>query len=554
MLCQLNIRHFALIDQLELNFSQGFSVISGETGAGKSILVDALTLLAGGRGDSGLVAQGAEQAELTGAFDLSERADVQGWLADQALAETEPHLIVRRVIPTTGSSRAWINGRPATISQLAELGQHLIDIHGQHEHQRLAQADTQRDLVDQHVPAPLTEAVWAAHGQHRAALQALTDFEQQAGDAALVDLLSFQVRELEDLGLGAEEYAQLTQRQLALSRAGDIDSAVAQALTQLDGDDDHTVRAGLIAAEQALSAVSEIKPSLTEVHSLLAEALVNVDEAIAELERHGPDEDMDPAELAQLDRRLARCVELARKHRCTPDQLPTLTHDLRTRLDGLADQDAQRQRLAAAVQAAEQAWQAAAKTLSTARQKAAQHLAEKTCARLADLGMDQAQLTIEVSPDPRLRLAAHGGDRIAILFSANPGQSPKPLAKVASGGELSRISLALMLVAQAPDRAVSRVFDEVDAGIGGETAEVVGQFLHQVARQGQAFCVTHLAQVAARADHQYQVRKSTSEGRTKITVQALDAKARTQELARMLGDADGPTSLAHAKAMLKQRR
>lgn len=556
MLCQLSIRDFALIDQLELSFAAGFSVISGETGAGKSILVDALTLLAGGRGDSGLVAAGKPQAELSAQFDLSQRPEVLNWLSEQAMDEAEPTLIVRRVMPAQGASRAWINGRPATISQLAELGEQLIEIHGQHEHQLLERSDTQRQLLDQQLDARLPAAVAEAYRSHQAARQALEAFERAAGDAALAEVLAFQVRELEDLALREGEYGELEQRQQQLSRAGDIDAAVALAISRLDdqdGQDHDSARAGLLAAEQALATVADLNPALADIAAMLAEARVNVDEALAELERHGPNEDADPAEQDRIDRRLARCLELARKHRCAVTELPALTDTLRQRLDALGDQDAQRRQLEAAVAAAEQTWDSAAAALSKARSKTAKTLSLATTERLADLGMDQARLAIEVSADAKLRFSQHGQDRIAIQFSANPGQPLKPLSRVASGGELSRVSLALMLVAQQPDQAISRVFDEVDAGIGGETAEVVGRFLHQVAKQGQAFCVTHLAQVAARADHQYQVSKTSSGGQTQISVRPLSQSERAHELARMLGSADARTSLAHAKAMLKKQ-
>lgn len=556
MLRQLSIRDFALIDQLELSFAEGFSVISGETGAGKSILVDALALLAGGRGDSSLVAAGKAQAELSAEFDLTQRPEARQWLADQAMQEAEPSVIVRRIMPAQGASRAWINGRPATISQLAELGEQLIEIHGQHEHQRLERSDTQRHLLDQQLDPKLPAAVSAAHLDHQQARQALAEFERAAGDAALAEVLAFQVRELEDLALREGEYEALEQRQKQLSRAGDIDAAVARAISRLDdqaGQGEDSVRAGLLAAEHALAAVRDLNPALADITAMLAEARVNIDEALAELERHGPNDDADPAEQEQIDRRLARCLELARKHRCLPTELPALTERLRQRLDALANQDAQRRQLEQAVSNAEQSWTTAAAALSKARSKTAEALSQATTARLADLGMDHAQLAIEVSVDAKLQCSPHGQDRIAIQFSANPGQPLKPLSRVASGGELSRVSLALMLVAQRPEQAISRVFDEVDAGIGGETAEVVGRFLHELAKHAQAFCVTHLAQVAARADHQYQVNKTSGGGQTQITVRPLNQSERAQELARMLGNADARTSLAHAKAMLKQK-
>ncbi|MFU8831602.1 MAG: DNA repair protein RecN [Wenzhouxiangella sp.] len=548
MLRALTIRHFAIIESQELDFEPGFTAITGETGAGKSILVDALGLLLGDRADSTLIASNRDQAELSACFDLHGADDARAWLADQAMTEGD-ELIVRRVLSTQGSSRAWINGRSATIGQLAELGAFLVEIHGQHEHQLLERPETQRRLLDQRVSEELVRAVAEQFVDWQAAQQALENFENEAGDPAQLELLRFQCRELDNMAMASGEFEQLEAEQERLSRSDEIRNSAARAALALDQDDGPSVRALLIDAISAIRSVSSLDDHLATIAVMLEEARINVDEAISELERHSEDES-DPERLEQINRRLEKALDLARKHRIQPPALPELAERLGARLDRLDNQDAQRQALIKNLASCEDAWRQAAEKLSAARVEAATALGKEVNRHLTELGMDQATMKITVANHEQVKPGRHGQDRIGIDFSANPGLPLKPLSKVASGGELSRVSLALMIAARPRQGPLVRVFDEVDAGIGGETAHVVGRFLREAAGAGQAFCVTHLAQVAACAEHQFRVHKSSRGSTTGVEVSALNDAERQAEIARMLGSAQSRKSLDHAAEML----
>ncbi len=552
MLRALAIRHFTIIEELELEFGPGFSAITGETGAGKSVLVDALGLLLGSRAETGLIAEGQEQADLSARFDLAPQHEARAWLSDQAMDEGD-ELVVRRVLSRRGSSRAWINGRTATVGQLSELGALLAEIHGQHEHQLLELAEVQRRLVDQQLDPALPEDVTEAFQSWQEARAAQERFEADAGDPSQLELLRFQCDELESLEPGSGEYAELEAEQEKLARADEIRAALASATAALDQDDGPGVRGLLLEAGGALERIRDVDKDLDGIAAMLEEARINVDEALSALERRADIDEGDPERLQTVNQRLERMLELARKHRIRPGELPERTQTLRERLDQLDNQDEQRRSLSEALETALYQWRTRADALSKARQEAAGKLGESVNQRLAELGMDQATLAIRVESDPSAQPARHGQDRLGIEFSANPGQTPRPLGKVASGGELSRVSLALMIAARPQRGPVVRVFDEVDAGIGGETAHVVGEFLRQAADAGQAFCVTHLAQVAARADNQFRVAKKSEGERTRVTIEALDDAARKSEIARMLGDSESRRSLAHAAEMLGNR-
>lgn len=550
MLRFLSIRHFAIIDQVELEFGPGFTVISGETGAGKSILIDALGLLLGDRARAGQVAEGADQADLSAEFDLAEQPVACRWLESQAMEEGG-QLLLRRVLSAEGGSRAWINGRSATIGQLAELGELLIEIHGQHEHQLLARPGMQRAILDRQIDPDALAAVEQAFADWQGARADIEEFERDCGDPAQLELLQFQHRELESLQLQPGEYQAMEQEQERLARSDEIRSCLERTRAALGDESGPNVRDLLRQAGQAIEQVSALDSRLEEIRSLLQEAGINIDEALTGLDRIEQPEDEDPQALDQINRRLEKCLDLARKHRIRPDELPTLADELGARLDRLAHQDERRQELESRLKTAASGWQKAADRLSEQRRQAAAELARRTGDKLAELGMTRASLVVDVRQANRPIPAEHGQDAIEFRFSANAGQSPQPLHKVASGGELSRVSLALMITARPQSERPARVFDEVDAGIGGETAHVVGSFLREAAAGGQAFCVTHLAQVAARADHQFRVIKSEHQGRTTISVERLDLAAREEELARMLGNRQSAGSLAHAREMLE---
>ena len=549
MLRALAIRNFTIISELELRLDPGFSAITGETGAGKSILVDALGLLLGDRAESTLVASGSKQAELSATFSLGHLTAARNWLEEQAMDE-EDELIIRRVLTVDGRSRAWINGRSATISQLAELGANLVEIHGQHEHQLLEKPDTQRRILDQQLDEGLIRPVIDAYTLWRDAHQAMNEFEQDAGDPEQLELLRYQCRELNDLNLAEGEYVDLEGEQERLARSDDIRLASAHALAALDQDDAPSVRGLLQETLAALAQVGEVHHELAEASSMLEEARINIDEAFATIERVGETETGDPERLAEVNQRLERTLDLARKHRVNPEEIPTLTVSLNNRLDRLEHQSERREQLEQKLTAAENAWRSQAETLSQARDEAGRGLAKKAADCLSRLGMEQSRLEFLVTPDSDAPLSAHGFDRISIEFSANPGQPARPLSKVASGGELSRVALALMIATGHRQGPRTRIFDEVDAGVGGETAHSVGQFLRQAAGDGQALCVTHLAQVAACADHQIRVVKHSEDGATSTRIETLDSGGRQREIARMLGSAESEKSLEHAAEML----
>ncbi len=549
MLRALAIRNFAIISELDLKLEPGFTAITGETGAGKSILVDALGLLLGDRAESSLVAPGCKQAELAATFTLEGVPHAREWLEEQAMEEDD-ELLLRRVISADGRSRAWINGRSATIGQLGELGALLVEIHGQHEHQQLEKPDTQRRLLDGEIPPDLVTAVAESFGDWRSAQQELERFEQEAGDPDQLELLRFQCRELDELNLLDGEFDELEKEQERLSRSDDIRLAAGRATAALDQDEAPSVRGLLHEALQELGRVGEFEPRLAEAADMLEEARINVDEAFAMVERVGEEEAGDPERLAEVNRRLQKSLDLARKHRIEPGELPALAVSLGERLDRLEHQGERRGELERAVEAADRTWRQHAEALSKARAEASRSLSARVCECLSELGMDQASLAFQVTPDADSTPTVHGRDRVAIEFSANAGQPPRPLARVASGGELSRVALALMIASGHRQGPHTRIFDEVDAGVGGETAHAVGRFLRQAAGDGQALCVTHLAQVAACADHQLRVIKYSEKGATTTRIEQLGAKARKTEIARMLGSAESSTSLAHAEEML----
>ncbi|MEE4304266.1 MAG: DNA repair protein RecN [Wenzhouxiangella sp.] len=550
MLRHLAIRHFAIVSEVEIDIDPGFTAITGETGAGKSILVDALGLLLGDRAEAGLIAEGHEQAELEAVFSLAESGPARQWLVDQALDEGD-ELILRRVLTSPSGSRAWINGRAATVGQLAELGGLLVEIHGQHEHQQLEKPAVQRRLLDRQVGNEPLESVAAAYERWQEARTALDELESEVGDADQLELLRFQARELSDLALAEGEFESLEQEQERLARSDDIRLAMASAGNALDSDNGPGARSLLHQAIQALDPVREVEPELDETARMLEEARINVDEAMANLERLGSEDEGDPERLAAVNRRLEKSLDLARKHRVQPAELPALTEKLRERLEALENQGERRAELARSLNLTAERWRKAAEGLSQARNAAAKKLSGLVTGRLADLGMDTAKLAFQVEPDEAAEPSPHGMDRVRIGFNANPGQALQPLSKVASGGELSRVALALMIAADGGEAPRTRIFDEVDAGVGGETAHAVGRFLREAAGPGQAMCVTHLAQVAARADHQLRVSKKKGRSATALSVETLDGGAREREIARMLGSADSERSLAHAREMLE---
>ncbi len=551
MLTQLTVRDFAIVEAVELVLGAGLTVVSGETGAGKSLLVDALLLLSGTRADTGVVRAGCERAELSAAFDLDALPAVRAWLTEHDL-DDEDQCLLRRVIRSEGASRAWVNGRPVPAQTLAQLAAQLVEIHGQHEHQALLDRGAQLTLLDR-------------HGRHGAALATVAstahrwrDLERQrkdlgrrgGDDAGHLAHLRHELAELQRHALSAEALADLEQEHHRLAHQGDTLAACAESRRLLD--DEGAALAQLVRARQLMENAAAGDRSLAAVIDLLAAAEVEIRESVQALDRHLDGADLDPDRLSHIDTQLSRLHDLARKHRIAVAQLPE-------RRDALAEELAMAENAGQALAQldAEQAqaladWREAASALARARQDTAARLSSQVTALMAELGMAGGEFRIDLErivddqPDPL------GSERCEFVVSANPGQPLRPLRKVASGGELSRIALAIEVAALGDDPVPTMVFDEVDSGVGGAVAEILGQKLRRLGNHAQVLCVTHLPQVAAQGHQHIRVYKHAAQGQTQTQLDLLDAEARLQEVARMLGGvALTDATYAHARQMLE---
>jgi len=549
MLRSLVISNFTIIDRVELDFEAGFGAITGETGAGKSILIDALGQLLGDRAESALVAEGSRQADLSAEFVLDPAHPALEWLRDQALDDESDCLLLRRVIPADGASRAWINGQQAAIGQLREIGSLLVEIHGQHEHQRLMDSAYQRDWLDREVAGKLLAAVADSARNYREQCKALETLIAEAGGGD-GEMMQYQLAELDRLELGEGEFEQLEIDQRRLASVDELRRGYTLALEALNGEA-QSAAALTNSAQRALEAIADREPGLAEVLEMITTAQVNLDEAGSAVQRLNDKLEIDPERLERVEQRLARTISLARKHGVEPAALPEVHGRLRLRVERMDQFQAEREAAEKQVEAALARWRESAAALHSARERAADELCAKAAGALGELGMPEARLAFDLELDPEAPVSSKGADRVEMLFSANPGQSPRPVKRVASGGELSRLSLALIIAGGEQARGRVRIFDEIDAGIGGETAHSVGRFLKQASTAGQAFCVTHLAQVAARADHQFQVDKQAAGKSTRISIRQLDGDERVAELARMLGSTDSETGRRHAESLLE---
>lgn len=536
MLVSLQVRDFAIVDRIEVEFEPGMTVLTGETGAGKSILVDALGLVLGERGSSKLVRVGARRAEFSAEFDVSGVPVARAWLDEQALDQDDACLL-RRVINADGRSRAFINGNAVPVQHLKTLGEMLIDIHGQHFHQSLGRRSVQRDLLDHYGALQALRAQTAeTFGAWKSLLERLGALQSADADReSRVDLLTFQFQELESLDAQPGEYAELQAEAQRLANSGRLVEGVAEALDVLSENDAGNAAGMLAAAQRALQGLARFDDALAPVAELLDTAGIQVAEAADSLRRYGDSIDMDPARQNLVEQRLDSMQSVARKHRVDPGDLPELRARLGAELDELGHAEERGRELEQQAQESEAAYRGHAQELSRLRRAAARKFATAVTETMAGLGMPGGTFEISLQPLADGAERASGLDDIEFLISANPGQPPMPLSRVASGGELSRMSLSIQVIASDGSTIPTMVFDEVDSGVGGGVAEMVGRRLAEVARDRQVLCVTHLPQVASLANHHIRISKVTDGKATRTGADVLEQEERVDELARMLG-------------------
>ncbi|MDQ5902887.1 MAG: repair protein RecN [Pseudomonadota bacterium] len=548
MLLRLSIRDFVLVDRLELEFSAGFGALTGETGAGKSILVDALAFVLGDRADAGLIRSGCERSEVSAEFEVSALPDVLAWLRENEM-DSDDALILRRTLDAGGRSRVWINGSSSTVQQLREVAEWLVDIHGQHAHQSLLRSDSQRALLDGHAGLSGSSAEVALAWRHwrdaRASLEAAS-----GGVEALQrerEELEWQVGEIEGLAFTQEGWDLLNQEHRRLAHAAGLIEGVQMSLGVL-AEGEGACESQVDAVATRLENLAEYDPALSEVAQLVQSAQTELAEAISALRRYADRAEMDPGRLKAVEQQIESVLACARKLRVTPDALPDLLARARVRLNELGE-SADIAALEKRVAAARGDYEAKAGKLSVARRKAARTLSDEVSSGMQQLALAGGRF--EVALVPVENGAAYGLEQIEFRIAGLAGGEARPLAKVASGGELSRISLAIQVVTSRSAAVPTLVFDEVDVGIGGGVAEVVGRLLAELGRDRQVLCVTHLPQVAARASWQWQVAKGKDAAGVTSRVIALDEGGRVEEIARMLGGVEiTAITRQHAREML----
>lgn len=547
MLRTLSIHDFVIVDAIELDLASGFTVFTGETGAGKSILIDALALALGGRGDASVVREGAARADITAEFAAG--PDAAAWLAEHEFSGDDDTILLRRVIDNAGRSKAYINGIAATATQLRELGELLVDIHGQHAHQSLLKSDAQRLLLDSQ--AGLQEdarAVAAAWKAWRALARQREEIERDARSVLLErERLEWQVGELEKLAPKAGEWDEVNHEYSRLSHAATLIDGAQEALTAISDADDDPMLARLSSLNQKLSRLADIDEALKPVLEVLEPARIQLQEAVYALNDYLGRLELDPRRLQEVEARMGELHAAARKFHVEPETLPGELETLAAQLRQLADAS-DLDALKVQEEKLKLAYMAVAQKLSKARARAAKALGAAVTAAMQDLSMAGGRFEVALnSGEP----AAHGLEQVEFLVAGHAGTQPRPLAKVASGGELARISLAISVITSTATATPTLIFDEVDSGIGGGVAEVVGRLLRRLGQDRQVLCVTHLPQVASQANQHFQVSKRNTAGKTFSSIEALEAPARIEEIARMLGGLEiTATTRKHARELL----
>jgi len=554
MLTHIHVRNLAIVDEIEVELTAGMTTLTGETGAGKSILVDALGLVLGDRADSTVIRHGCERAEISAGFDIQNHPAASEWLAEQALDE-DGECQLRRIINREGRTRGYINGQAVPMQSLRELGEQLVDIHGQHEHQSLLRNPVQRQLLD-------------AFGRHQSLLDKLTTcykemkavgnelqdtFGNDTDRDARLDLLRYQRQELASLGLSTEDIGNIDEEHARQANAGRLLEASQQGLERLDADEGPSVSSLLNQTRDELVELAGLDSGLEETAQLLGEAAVLIKESTESLRHYTDRLDIDPQRLQWLEQRIGILHDLARKHRCSPADLPAIEEKISKELDSIEHADEHRETLQARLATLEQAYLDTARQLTTRRRRAAKAFGKEITDAMQTLGMSGGIFAVHINPRAEKTFRRHGMDDIEFRVSANPGQPVQPLSKVASGGELSRISLSIQVISASSETIPTLIFDEVDSGIGGGVAEIVGQKLRALGTDRQVLCVTHLPQVAALAHQQMQVSKLSGKDTTRTRIRRLNEEERIDELARMLGGVKiTRQTREHAREMLQQ--
>lgn len=556
MLTHLAVNNYTTVKKLELDCKPGMTVITGETGAGKSVMLDALSLVIGGRADSKAVRHGAERTDIHAIFDVSQLTDVKQWLTARDLQQGDECLL-RRVITREGRSRAYINGQPVPVQDLKQLGHNLIELHGQHEHQSLLKKETHRHLLDSFAAqGELSQAVTQVYQQWQQARRYWNKLQSAADEnSAQAQLLQYQVAEFEELSVNEGEFATLEQEQKQLSSGEELLTACQQSLALCETDETLNVLAACTQLQQLMSPFAGHDPALKEVCDLVSSASIQIQEAAYALQVCIDGVDLDPAQLHAIESRLSQLYAVARKHHVAPADLVDTSKRLHAEYEQLRSSDTQLEDLQAEIDLHAHRYQKLARELSQKRATAAATLAGKVNQQLKKLAMADCQFEIRLAPLAEADFSAHGLESVEFMISTIPGQAPQALNRVASGGELSRISLAIQVVTAKNNKTIpTLVFDEVDVGISGGVAEVVGELLRQLGKQSQVLCVTHLAQVAAKGHNHLGVRKFTRRKQVATELSILEDDAKIEEIARMLGGiAITDQSRAHATEMLTAR-
>lgn len=561
---ELNIRNFALIKQLEIELDSGLTVITGETGAGKSIVLDALSLLLGSRAEAKMVRHGEEQCDISALFEVTHLPLVKEWLESRDLYEeyqsvgnqaNQSFCLIRRIVRTNKPTKCYINDQPTTLASLKEIGTLLVDLHGQHEHQSLLRKTTQREIIDQFAEhdGVLVKMAKSAAKVHRLERE-LADVTDSNSDAAdRMDLLSFQINELVEAQLAKDEFVQLETDQSRLSHTEVLRTGIQLAIDGLHNNEEKNISTELGKQIHALQELAEVDPSLQPVLEQLNIALSQIDDSRTELETSLRRIESDPERLQELDQRMELLINLARKHRCSEHELIERQETLQAEFNRLEQLRSAPEQLQAAVVAERQNYYAIAEKVSEQRQKVAVQLSNEITEQMQGLGMRGGQLNIQVEPQiaDEILVSENGIDFIEYLVSTNHGMPLQPLAKTASGGELSRISLAIQVIASQRAQTPCLVFDEVDVGVGGKIASIVGERLSALGQNAQVLCITHLPQVAAHGQHHFAVDKVSTSNDTHSTLLKLNAEQRLDEIARMLAGRDvTEQTRAHAAEML----